>query len=706
MPGSVTLPAGVWAKQITLTPIDDEFTEDTEVIVLTVTPSENYDILAPYAGAGIRDNDRPNQPPVASDDDYYEVTWNSTEELLHRLEVEPAGVLTNDSDMNGDPIYVTSATTPGHAAEFDWCPDGSFLYVPEVGFVGDVTFTYIVSDGMAEDSATVTIHVVDHAPIGVDDSYDVWENTLLDVPAEAGVLVNDSDPDDDRLTAELIDGPLYASTFEFHEDGSFKYKLAASPGPGFPGYDTFTYKASDGALLSELVTVTLTLLTEFGEGIGVQKATFVNDSNLSIYSDDGKTKYEQHQWLDWNADGDITDDGDHTWPILYPRTQKLRASSVTFIIDEGNQGVLQPGVSKARGQLQYGKALIEIISAAGFTLNGKEVTFTTFTPTPASPAFDKVELINMMAVSWAISGNGVGNWQEAVNPTQNQNYVTVKPAQQKLDHLYHSAVHIGTKACDSISAPVGDATVVARIWDAFKAPVGPNPPPPNVKTWQNVTLKYYGDWRVSTVHDTKDLLTGADGSCVAWARLFIDVLRGQGIEQADDFFGVVPKNMTWGDPNLGNVWTGRELILIRNWTTTIPMRPPNFFGAGYPHGLRNFVGNPAFHQVNGVWTYNWGNAPPGIPAPEVIDAEGIPGQSTTNPKATFNDHVLVKIANVLYDPSYGKHYATLAQFEQSAVQFLGLFRNGAVYMRNPSATNDDLERGLGQIGNFNYPADY
>jgi hypothetical protein len=38
--------------------------------------------------------------------------------------------------------------------------------------------------------------------------------------------------------------------------------------------------------------------------------------------------------------------------------------------------------------------------------------------------------------------------------------------------------------------------------------------------------------------------------------------------------------------------------------------------------------------------------------------EGVPGQNTKNPPTVFIDHVLVRIGNVYYDPSYGATYGT------------------------------------------------
>jgi hypothetical protein len=686
LPGSVTLGGGVFGAEIKLTPIDDLALEGDEWVTVTLTESSNYTImwLANQATVTIKDNDRPNQAPVAYDDEY-EVTWNSTEELLHELDVEDPGVLANDYDPDGDPLYVVSFQTPAHAAEFSWCACGGFYYVPEEGFVGEEVVTYTVSDGIDYDTATVTIDVVNHAPIGVDDSYTVWSNTLLVVPAEEGVLANDSDPDGDELTAILEDSPQFAEpgSFVLNDDGSFEYKFG---GPSYITTDTFTYFAFDGNKYSELVTVVLSILTTFGEGIGLQKVTFVNDSNLSVYSDDGKTKYDQWQWLDWNADGDVTDHGDHTWPVLYPRTQKLRASSVTFIIDEGAQNFLQQGVSKARGQLQYGESMIEIVSAAGYTVNGKEVTFSTLTPTPASPAFDAVEVLNMMYITWEISGDGIGNWAEVATPSHNLAYITVAPAQQKPDHLYHSAVHIGTKACEGINTPVTDATVVSKVWDAFKAPGGQNPPPPNVKTWQNKDLVYYKTnpsdrFGLPQLQTTTALLTTQDGDCVAWTRLFIDVLRTQGTENQNDVLTISPQ------PVVGELFP--EFFMIANWGSTLGNNPAVLIpGTSYNH--RNFRADveQLVTEQNGVWTYHWDQTRP----IHLQDQPGVAGQSQPNPPSAFANHVVVKIGNALYDPSYGRPYANVAAFKAAMIQYFGIFRPAekAFYFRPMDPAKNDI----------------
>ncbi len=133
--------------------------------------------------------------------------------------------------------------------------DGTVTYTPDQDFNGTDSFQYTVVDGDgASDAATVTIAVnaVNDAPVATDDAYSTDEDSLLNVAAP-GVLGNDTDVDEDPLTASVVAGPS-SGTLSLLADGSFSY----DPGPDFNGTDSFTYDASDGAL-SDAATVTITV---------------------------------------------------------------------------------------------------------------------------------------------------------------------------------------------------------------------------------------------------------------------------------------------------------------------------------------------------------------------------------------------------------------------------------------------------------------
>ena len=114
------------------------------------------------------------------------------------------------------------------------------------------------------------------APVAEADSYTISEGTELVVIADEGVLANDSDPENDDLTAEVVNGPLNAADFTLNADGSFSY----TPADGFTGDDTFTYAASDGEL-STTQTVTVTVQPEGiiagTDGVNFLRGTTEND---------------------------------------------------------------------------------------------------------------------------------------------------------------------------------------------------------------------------------------------------------------------------------------------------------------------------------------------------------------------------------------------------------------------------------------------
>jgi hypothetical protein len=87
--------------------------------------------------------------------------------------------------------------------------------------------------------------------VATDDAYAVDEDSSLTIAA-AGVLANDTDLENDPLSATLGTGPANG-TLSLAADGSFVYTPSA-----FSGTDSFSYTASDGSLSDEaLVMITV-----------------------------------------------------------------------------------------------------------------------------------------------------------------------------------------------------------------------------------------------------------------------------------------------------------------------------------------------------------------------------------------------------------------------------------------------------------------
>ena len=192
-----------------------------------------------------------NLPPQAVNDAY-----NTTAGVP--LQVNAPGVLGNDSDPDNDGLTAVLATPPANG-DLSFQANGAFTYTPNPGFSGVDSFTYYASDGeLGSQLATVTITVAPPAPVNqppqaVNDAYSTTAGVPLQVNAP-GVLGNDSDPDNDGLTAVLVSGPANGQ-LNLSANGAFTY----SPNPGFSGVDSFTYQAFDGELSSNTATVTITV---------------------------------------------------------------------------------------------------------------------------------------------------------------------------------------------------------------------------------------------------------------------------------------------------------------------------------------------------------------------------------------------------------------------------------------------------------------
>jgi hypothetical protein len=98
---------------------------------------------------------------------------------------------------------------------------------------------------------TGAVSVPNTAPVAVAESYSVYQDTPLVVPA-AGVLANDTDAQSNPLTAAINALPGHGGVI-LNTNGGFTF----TPTAGYTGPDSFTYHANDGNLDSNIVTVSI-----------------------------------------------------------------------------------------------------------------------------------------------------------------------------------------------------------------------------------------------------------------------------------------------------------------------------------------------------------------------------------------------------------------------------------------------------------------
>lgn len=116
---------------------------------------------------------------------------------------------------------------------------------------------------------------LNHAPVANTDTYNANEDTALSVPVN-GVIGNDTDNENDALTATLGTGPSHAASFSFNPNGSFDY----TPNTNFSGTDTFTYTVSDGAATSNSATVSIIVSNTEDAPVAVTDSYSTNEDTV------------------------------------------------------------------------------------------------------------------------------------------------------------------------------------------------------------------------------------------------------------------------------------------------------------------------------------------------------------------------------------------------------------------------------------------
>lgn len=197
-----------------------------------------------------------NDPPVASPDSLTVAEGGTSTVLTGGA----TSVLANDSDIDGPSLSAILVSPPAHSASLTLNPNGTFSYTHDGSETTSDSFSYKASDGLA-DSNTVTVSItvtpVNDPPVANNDTANVLQGgTTSTVNGSANsVLTNDTDPEGSLLNASLVSAPSHASSFTLNTDGTFSYMHDGSATTS----DSFSYRASDGALLSGVATVSINI---------------------------------------------------------------------------------------------------------------------------------------------------------------------------------------------------------------------------------------------------------------------------------------------------------------------------------------------------------------------------------------------------------------------------------------------------------------
>ena len=569
------------------------------------------------------------------------------------LVVNDNGVLTNDSDPNGDPITAVLVSGPQHGAtgSFVFNSDGTFQYKPVDPFPSDAdgydSFTYKTFDGYAYSAlVTVTLTVV---PQQNNDTIQLIKmnfndagavKTHWDMYSDDGTYFTDSGwqwydkngngmidlgQGDHAWPVAYLRGSTMAVTAVFQLNNSLFSKAQAALQNGTltiqGNTPTYTFTAKNGQISLNAGTQQLTI-TKISADTALPNIVTAY-KNLTI---------------DWclSLDGTLNDT-DNAGASVNPVYVLLNT----------------PYLGNSNGTKTLYYTVVDLGCTLGWGLNDPN---------------NKNALPNALMA-------GTGGFSGLAINTVRLNANTGLPADDGSD---------------------GDPT----------DPTG-NP------NFQSFALTYYGNWATASI-TTASLLKTHDGQCGAWATFFIDILAAQGAIGPNDnpYTSLQPtvSSIT------GNAKVGHEWLLVGDWSFT-PTPNQNPYSGGlsvqvqqsstltagqkgtlapqsipypYMNSLVSLKDTPQNGMPVSIATSIQNGAPPfgyyWAGNPEVTydyqnGDEVFHAQNNGDPYAIFGNHAVVKIGGKYYDPSYGNTYASLGVIDDQVIA--GFAQTGTDANGNP-----------------------
>jgi len=191
-----------------------------------------------------------------------------------------AQLLGNDTDAENNPLIIASVTSGSNGTAV-LNADGTVTFTPNANFNGVADFSYKTSDGLLLSNAaivTVNVAAVNDAPVAVADTLAATEDTAITYTA-AQLLGNDTDVDSPVLTIASVTSGANG-TAVLNADGTVTF----TPNANFSGAANFTYQATDGALLSNTVTVTVNVAAVNDAPVAVADTLAATEDTVIIYT--------------------------------------------------------------------------------------------------------------------------------------------------------------------------------------------------------------------------------------------------------------------------------------------------------------------------------------------------------------------------------------------------------------------------------------
>ncbi|WP_419785369.1 tandem-95 repeat protein [Pseudodesulfovibrio sp.] len=270
----------------------------------------------------------------------------------HPVDIDPATLLGNDTDADGDPLSITNVGNATHG-EVTIDEHGHIIFTPAEDYNGPASFTYTVSDGHGgEDTATVTLNitaVADVAGIDGDITGSVKEDTEVtadhELTTQGQLTIDDPDAGEDHFLADTLSGGDHHGTLVIDESGHWTYtadnqsEAVQQLGAGQSLTDTFTVTSADHT--EQTITVTING-TNDNPIVGNDHFTVVLEEPTTVTGGDTVSVAVGHGSLNsvrnaWEGEG-ITVTGHHGY-IAADNTVHVSDTAQLTLYGQGGFGI-------------------------------------------------------------------------------------------------------------------------------------------------------------------------------------------------------------------------------------------------------------------------------------------------------------------------------------------------------------------------------
>ena len=410
-------------------------------------------------------------------------------------------------------------------------------------------------------------------------------------------------------------------------------------------------------------------------GLRLKKLSYSGNQMHVIHEDslDNDKDYTAPHWKDKDDDGDASDKGERRFPVAFTRNTSMKVSAEFWV--EPADVVSSVTV---KGKANNGMGTIEeTVQVDGNVIEITKEKFPNKLP-------NKIDFFNTLDIEWEISFDG-GNTFLPAGKSKNRIYVTLKDPilsngnTFNSEKLFETVIDIG---CRNARGKSSDTKAVRAIWSDFKNRPVTRKKEDGFNNTDDTEMSYWKFARVCTSMEVMLADPNGSGSCGAWAELYHNVIRAQGIK-GSDVYKITPDT---------SVNSGATRFLVKNWgfgkhigpgdndvceTTAanndVQVTPDGKTpGSGVPcvspgdNGVLDTT-NPAKDDVkeDGIFenasykyilesgTLQSNGRIYGHKLGDVSNQKGIPGQNNPEPPEFFQYHWIVKFDGKFYDPSYG-----------------------------------------------------